>query len=150
MSALQTQHWNTRIPLRVYMLGLFFFTLLFGVLGLLSAQWQIPIGYYLCCSLLVLLSLVYQNMTQTQVCLGCNEQSDFYLLTPHPQSVQITQLWLSAWAVCVCVHVSDQPIRHQYLIFWRSSQSITAWRHLYIHLLRYQLQHSGSAAKATV
>lgn len=150
MAVLQTQHWNTRIPLRVQVLGLFFFVVLLCVLGLLGIQWHIPITHYMCFSLLVLFVLGYQRITHTPSSLCCDEQSCFYLLTPHPQAVQITQLWLSAWAVCVGVCVPGQSTRPHYLVFWRSSQSITAWRHLYIHLLRYQLQHSRSAAKATV
>lgn len=130
------------------MLGLFFFALLLSVLGLLSVQWHVPIGYYGCFCLLALFALGFQNRTQSPFILTFDEQGGFYLVAPHPQPVQITHLWLSAWAVCI--QVQGQSTERQHLVFWRGSQSITAWRHLYIHLLRYQLQYSGSAEKATL
>lgn len=146
----QTQHWNTRTPLRVQVLGLLFLVLLFSMLGLLSQQWQLSLILYLGISLFIVGALGYQSLTQTVYRLGCDQQSHFFLLKPHPQPVQITQIWQSAWAVCLHVQELDSPESKYHLVVWRNAHSLTAWRHLHIHILRYQLKHSGSSAVGTV
>lgn len=146
----QTQHWQTRTPLRVQVLGLLFLVLLLSMLGLLSQQWQLSLSLYLGVSLFVVGALTYQSLTQAIHALGCNQQSQFFLLTARPQPVHITQIWQSAWAVCVQVQVLDSPGLKYHCVIWRSAHSLTAWRHLHIHLLRYQLQHSGSATAGTI
>lgn len=145
----QTQHWNTRTPLRVQVLGLLFLVLLLSMLGLLSHQWQLSLSLYLGFSLFIVSALGYQSRTQTRYVLGCDSQSQFFLLNPHPHPVQITQIWQSAWAVCLQAQVLDCPERNYYFVVWRNAHSLTAWRHLHIHLLRYQLQHNSAFAAGT-
>lgn len=146
----RTQHFITRTPLRVRVLGLLFLLLVLGVLGLLSQQWHVSFALYLGISLIVVAAYLYQSLAQPIYFLSCNHQSQFYFTHPHPQPVHITHVWQSAWAVCLRLHHNDQPQRTQVVVFWRSAQSVTAWRHLHIHVLRYQLQHSDPSAESTV
>ncbi len=148
----QTQHWTTRTPLRVKVLGLLFFIPVLGMLGLLTRQWGLAWPYVLGVQALLMVGLWwgYYRHHQTLQHLGCDDQSHFFLLAPHPQPVQLTQLWQSAWAVCLHVQALDCPQRTYRLVLWRQAHSLTAWRYLHIHVLRYQLQHSGFSAAGTV
>ena len=146
----RTQHFTTRIPLRVRMLGLLFLVLVLGVLGLLSQQWHLSLAVYLGISFTAIVAYLYQSLTQPIHYLSCTHQSQFYFTYPHPQPVHITHVWQSAWAVCLRLHHNAQPQRAQVVVFWRSAQSVTAWRYLHIHVLRYQLQHSDPSAESMV
>lgn len=146
----QTQHWHTRTPLRVQVLGLLFASVVLGMLSLLALQWGLSLIYLLPLALLILGLQVYLYQRKPVNTLACNAYSQFFLLTPHPQSVQLRHLWQSAWAVCLVVHEQNQPQRSYCLVFWRQAHSLTAWRYLHIHVLRYQLQHSNAAARETV
>ncbi|GGE61119.1 hypothetical protein ACBP93_09005 [Paenalcaligenes hominis] len=146
----RTQHFTTRTPLRVRVLGLLFLVLVLGVLGLLSQQWHVSLALYLGFSFFVVVAYLYQSQTQLVYSLSCNQHSQFYFTHPYSRPVHITHVWQSSWAVCLRLRQHDQPQRTQVMVFWRSAQSVTAWRYLHIHVLRYQLQHNDPSIESTV
>lgn len=146
----QTQHWHTRTPLRVKVLGLLFFSVVLGMLGLLAGQWSALAVSVMAFGLLVLGVGGYFYRLRPAQAMTCDQNSQFVLLKPHPQPVQVRQIWQSAWAVCLLVHEQNQPQHTYCLVFWRHAHCLTAWRYLHIHVLRYQLQHSSATATETV
>lgn len=134
-----TQHWQTRTPLRVQVLGFLFFVSALGLLGLLWSRWQLPFGLYLGLSLLALLYAVCAIKRRKEQTLYYIKASGFALQqTTNCARVDILHLWHNDWFLAVRLRLS---CKHIVLVFWRDALTFSAWQQLTILLLHYQLQY---------
>lgn len=134
------QHWHTRTPLRVRVLGLLFFTAVFVVLGVLWSNWGLFLGWYLGLSSVIGLLLILGLHQTTTDSLYFDDRLGFALLgSAGLVSVRIVHIWHSPLSLTVlCINAQNKK---QQLVFWRGAFSTHAWRRLHIYLLHYQLQY---------
>lgn len=141
------QHWHSRTPLRVCMLGLLFFVLVIALLGLLWHNWGYSLWLFAPIAMGLLAALVYTLWHQPISTLSFDEQHGFGLassLVTGP--IRIYHVWYSPFAISLSL---DDGIKKQQLVFWRWALCPVAWRQLHIHLLRYQLQYQFADSKGT-
>lgn len=142
----KAQHWQTRTPLRVRVLGLLFFTTVLVVLGVLWFHWELFLGWYLATAVMLWLLLLLDLCGSPIKKLYFDDQLGFALLdSTGLVGVHIVHMWQSPINVAVlCV---DAQNKKQRLVFWRAALSSKAWRQLHIYLLHYQLQHQFTERK---
>jgi len=135
----QAQHWQTRTPIRVRVLGLLFFVLLIAMLGLLWRNWGYSLWVYSPIGVFLLLALTRALWSQPRLSLFFDENNGFCFVDDNiTESVSIAQFWYSPFAISLTVIVQGKT---RLLVFWRSALTPEAWRQLHLQLLRYQLQY---------
>lgn len=147
MPLYQAQHWHTRIPTRVCLLGLFFIGMALMCMGVLLYQYQAPSWSWLLLGLLFFLSAYrfFHQPTQWRIELQADTTFGLRLAnTLYP--LVVTQCWINPWAVAIQFESAPQ---NSIAIFWRWGLSVEQWRQLHIYLLRYQLQYQYVSQKGT-
>lgn len=141
------QHWQTRTPLRVSVLGLLFLLVVFSLIGVLWTRWNLSIWVYVPLVLLVLLLVIKVWWSLTTDILYFDSVNEFSLLTSNGVvPVRITHVWHSPVALTVNV-INDSDLQKKQLVFWRLSLASEAWRQLHIYILRYQLQYQFAESR---
>ena len=142
------QHWQTRMPLRVYVLGLLFLLIVFLLLGVLWSRWELTLWVYVPVVLALLLLIIKAWWHIPNEVLYFDPADEFFLLASNDVKtpIRITHVWYSPLALSIHV-ISRNDQQRKQLVFWRMVLAPTAWRQLHIYLLRYQLQYQFADPK---
>lgn len=146
MPYLQAQHWQTRTPMRVRVLGLIFIGLALICLAILLNQYDAPrLSWLLLGSLFVLSA--YSLLFQKQWCFVLLPNQAFGVRHENTlHTISITRCWTNAWVNTVQFELNQQQST---AVFWRWALSSEEWRQLHIYLLRNQLQYQYASQKGT-
>lgn len=146
------QYWQTRVPLRVRVLGLLFLFLVLVVLGVLWEHWGQDVWVYSGLAFGVFAVGVYSichlsSFTQIQT-LFLDAASEFSLINPagEPVAIRIKHIWGNAFSITLYVQIISTK-ETQRLTFWHAALAASSWRKLHIHLSRYQLQYQFADSK---
>lgn len=146
MSHLQAQHWQTRTPMRVRVLGLIFIGLAMASIAKLLCQYEAPSLSWILLGLLFLFS-AHSVWFQQQWCFVLLANQTFGVRHANTfHAISITRFWANAWVITVQFTLGQQQST---AVFWRWALSSEEWRQLHIYLWRNQLQYQYASQKGT-